>query len=105
MSTFCEAKRPMACGPSLVTCENRRRGSRCIDMRAKLRAAVLVVLPCLCVGCEPPPDGEAPSEPVLAKVVTAPMAARERLLHDLEIEKQRANDRAGQMQDVIDSSR
>ncbi|MFT6078958.1 MAG: hypothetical protein ACJAYX_001594 [Planctomycetota bacterium] len=42
---------------------------------------------------------------MLAKVVTAPMAARERLLHDLEIEKQRANDRAGQMQDVIDSSR
>ena len=74
-------------------------------MRAKLRAVVLVVLPCLCVGCEPPPSGGTKSEPAIAKAVTAPMAVHERLLHDLEIEKQRANARASQMQAVIESNR
>jgi len=33
------------------------------------------------------------------------MAARERLLHDVDIQKQLANGRAGHMQAVIDSSR
>jgi hypothetical protein len=74
-------------------------------MRATLRKAVLVALPCLCAGCEPPPDGAAPTESVFAKPVTAPMAARERLLHDVDIQKQLANGRAGHMQAVIDPSR
>ena len=33
------------------------------------------------------------------------MAARERLLHDVDIQKQKANARADQMQEVIDSGR
>lgn len=105
MSAFSDAERSMACGALHMAGKNRRNGSRCIGMRAKLRAVVLVVLPCLCVGCEPLASGSATSEPAIAKAVTAPMAVRERLLHDLKIEKQRANARAGQMQAVIDSNR
>ena len=74
-------------------------------MRSTMRAAVLVILPCVCVGCEPSPEGVAQDVPALAKPVTAPMAARERLLHDVEIHKQQTNVRAGQMQAVIDSGR
>jgi len=75
-------------------------------MRATLRTAVYILLPCLLVSCEPPPkDGDGASTPMLAKPVTAPMAARERLLHDLDGHKQQARDRAGQMQNVIDSAR
>tara|TARA_R110002096_G_scaffold71864_5_gene171463 strand:+ start:1762 stop:1974 length:213 start_codon:yes stop_codon:yes gene_type:complete len=70
-----------------------------------MRTAVLVILPCLCVGCEPPPEDAAKDTPALAKAVTAPMAARERLLHDVAIHKQQANARADQMQAVIDSGR
>lgn len=72
-------------------------------MRANLRMAVLILLPCLCTSCEPPSD-DASDTPALAKGVTAPMAARERLLHDVEIQKQKANVRAGQMQAVIDAN-
>lgn len=105
MSGFFDAERSMACGALHMAGKNRRYGSRCISMRAKIRAVVLVALPCLCVGCEPPPSGGTISEPAIAKAVAAPMAARERLLHDLKIEKQRANARAGQMQAVIDFNR
>jgi len=42
---------------------------------------------------------------MLAKPVLAPMAARERLLHDLDVQKAAANVRAGQMDSVIDSGR
>jgi len=71
-------------------------------MRAYLRMVVLVLLPSLCASCDPPKDDT--DTPAAAKAVTAPMAARERLLHDVEIQKQKANVRAGQMQAVIDSN-
>ena len=84
---------------------------RCNGMRSALRMTILLLLPCLCFGCKPPSKGD-PSNgeqkaatPMLAKPVIAPMAARERLLHDLEVQKQHANVRAGQMQSVIDSGR
>ena len=82
-------------------------------MRATLRTAALILLPCLCAGCEPPPqsgagqsgENEKAATPMLAKPVLAPMAARERLLHDLDVQKAAANVRAGQMDSVIDSGR
>ena len=89
--------------------ENRRQRCRCTGMRATKRMGVLLAMSCLCAGCEPP-EGKVESGPPelgsdLAKPVTAPMAVRERLLHDVEGAKQRANVRARDLQGVIDSNR
>lgn len=58
----------------------------------------------LCAGCGRAPDTAAPARPAptsdLAAPVLAPMAARERLLEDLEQQKQQARDRAAQFDAV-----
>lgn len=65
-----------------------------------------------CAGCrrspEPPPP--APTTPAtgsssLAAPVTAPMAARDRLLHDLRQQNQQARERAESCETAVDRDR
>ena len=73
-----------------------------------MRALLLVGLPLLFTGCGGSPVEPAEAEPessVLALPITAPMKVRERLLHDLDIEKGKANDRASVLDGVISRDR
>ncbi|MCA8963610.1 MAG: hypothetical protein KDC48_01915 [Planctomycetes bacterium] len=67
-----------------------------------MRFLAAVVLGLLCAGCGG--HGKATADAVAAPVVT-PMQARERLVHDLDVQKQLARDRAEQFDEAADRDR
>ena len=75
-------------------------------MRTLLLAAWLLLLTG-CGGAKAGPAGpkQPPATSAMATPVIAPMQARERLLHDLDIQKQNARDRATTLDGVIERDR
>lgn len=71
-----------------------------------MRTSLAVVSVLLCASCGHAPYTAAPARsapiPDLAAPVLAPMAARERLLEDLEVQKQKAHDRADTFDEAAD---
>ena len=67
---------------------------------SSMKALALLVFAVLAAGCgssgEPASAEPAPPSSEFALPVTAPMQARERMLHDLDKQKQLARDRAAQ---------
>jgi hypothetical protein len=74
-----------------------------------MRTLPTLTLFLLCAGCGRAPNAAAATQPAptsdLAAPVLAPMAARERLLEDLEVQKQQARSRASQFDAVTDDDR
>ena len=79
-----------------------------------MRAPALVLFAALLAGCGGEPQHPAPGEPTpaapapsaeAALPVTAPMQARDRLLHDLEKQSRQARDRAAALEQVIGGGR
>ena len=79
-----------------------------------MRTVSLVALALLLCGCRhetpasqsPPAAAPEPSAiSDLAAPITAPMVVRERLLHDLDQQKQLARERAGTMDEVVNRDR
>ncbi len=71
-----------------------------------MRNLLAVASVLLFAGCGHAPHTAAPARPApipdLAAPVLAPMAARERLLEDLEVQKQKAHDRADTFDEAAD---
>lgn len=73
-------------------------------MRMSKRLALRIALPLLCVGCGKTPQAPAKASD-LAAPVTAPLAARDHLLHELDGHKAAVRARGVEVQGVIGRGR